>query len=64
MECPYCGNKHNFSEPVPLCTGMPKNLGIKVPLIQQCLACSATLSPAAFRLGTPEHRQAKAAIRR
>jgi len=57
MTCPYCGNTHKFSKPVPLCKGMPEKLGIAVPMIQQCLACKATLSPQAFQPGTARHAQ-------
>ncbi len=55
MTCPYCGSTKGFSDPVPLCKGMPEELGIKVPKIQQCLACKATLSPQAFQSGTARY---------
>jgi hypothetical protein len=52
MTCPYCGNTDatRFSEPVPVCQNLPP--GIVVPLIQQCLACQATLNPEAFEPGS------------
>lgn len=61
MMCPYCGNDHGFSGPVALCSGMPENLGIAVPRIQQCERCKATLTPAAFRPGTDAFNRARAA---
>ena len=59
MTCPYCGNTRKFSKPIPLCKEMPKELGIEVPLIQQCQVCGATLSPQAFQPGTERYAQAQ-----
>ncbi|MBN1180504.1 MAG: hypothetical protein JXD18_14945 [Anaerolineae bacterium] len=58
--CPYCGSTEVFSAPVPLCDGMPPELGITVPVIQQCRACGATLSPAAFVPGSEAFARALA----
>jgi hypothetical protein len=65
MKCPYCGNTaqdRGFSAPEPLCSGLPvdvaERLGIQVPMIQQCLGCTATLSPAAFTPGTEKFAHA------
>jgi hypothetical protein len=57
MKCPYCGAERGFSEPQPVCRGMPE--GIRVPLIQQCETCDATLSPDAFQPGTRAFAEAK-----
>ena len=67
MMCPYCGNtesEQGFSAPQLLCSGLPSDvaetLGITVPVIQQCLSCTATLSPAAFTPGTERFAMALA----
>lgn len=64
MKCPYCGNNEEsrFTVPVSLCLGVPDDLGIKVPQIQKCRKCNATLSPKSFLLGTAEYVEACARI--
>jgi hypothetical protein len=57
MKCPYCQSTGPFTDPVPVCSGMPE--GIPVPTIRQCQACRATLSPAGFTPGTPEFSRAR-----
>jgi hypothetical protein len=66
LRCPYCGNRDGFTEPIPLCSGLPPDSGIPIPTIQQCERCGATLSPAAFTPFTPpfvrawtEHHRAR-----
>ena len=58
MECPYCGNTKRFTDPVPLCSWSPPELGT-VPQIQKCRKCDATLSLEAFLRGTEKHTKAR-----
>ncbi len=64
MSCPYCSNTDSFTDPVPLCSGIPSGLGITVPRIQKCQQCDATLSPEAFTSGTAQHAEAQARSKR
>jgi hypothetical protein len=60
--CPYCGNtrkRRGFTEPVPVCKGMPAH--IAVPTVRKCRACHATLSVSGFTPGTPAFARARAA---
>lgn len=61
--CPYCGSI-NIDQPQPLVKAGAEELvalGISVPMIQQCQACKATLSPKAFVVGSSDYRAAQAA---
>lgn len=61
--CPYCGNtkkSHGFTEPVPVCKGMPAH--IEVPTVRKCRNCDATLSVTGFVPGTPAFDRARTAV--
>ncbi len=63
--CPCCGNSEPalFAAPKPLVSEASftvlKSLGLDIPMIQMCKRCSATLTPAAFIMGTPQYIEAR-----
>ena len=63
--CPYCGNSEQslFAAPKPLVSEASftvlKSLSLDIPMIQMCQRCSATLTPAAFMMGTPQYIEAR-----
>ena len=60
MECPYCGNTKRFTDPKPLCSWAPPDL--KVPQIQKCRVCDATLTPQSFVYASVEYAEARASL--
>jgi hypothetical protein len=62
--CPYCGSS-NLDDPKPLVSDGAEELaklGIKVPHIQMCKNCDATLSPESFVPGTSAYCDCKSRI--
>lgn len=56
LSCPYCGSQHLDQPKSALSHGAEQliALGYKVPEIQNCLDCHATLAPTRFVTGSPE----------